>query len=124
VRETICGKGFGRRRVKSERKESEDWVKVEWKGRGLSMERGDWTQSGFGGSRAWGGGRRNRVWRRVRVRVRVRDSTVSPPVGNCVGGVSMRSPPTWNGAYPSTYCSALPVQQQYSDFLKTYNLKS
>jgi hypothetical protein len=26
-----------------------------------------------------------------------RDSTVSPPVGNFVGGVSMRSPPTWNG---------------------------
>jgi hypothetical protein len=32
-----------------------------------------------------------------RVRVRDRASTVSPPVGNCVGGVSMRSPPTWNG---------------------------
>jgi hypothetical protein len=44
-----------------------------------------------------GGRRRNWVWRRVRVRVRVRDSTVSPPVSNCVGGVSMRSPPRGMG---------------------------
>ncbi len=31
---------------------------------------------------------------------------------------------TEDDAYPSTYCSVLPVQQQYSDFLKTYNLES
>jgi hypothetical protein len=27
-------------------------------------------------------------------------------------------------AYPGPYCSVLPVQHQYSDFLKTYNFKS
>jgi hypothetical protein len=27
-------------------------------------------------------------------------------------------------AYPGTYCRVLPVQQQYSDFLNTYNSRS
>jgi hypothetical protein len=29
-----------------------------------------------------------------------------------------------SGAYPGTYCRVLPVQQQYSDFLNTYNSRS
>jgi hypothetical protein len=28
------------------------------------------------------------------------------------------------GAYPGTYCRVLPVQQQYSNFLNTYNSRS
>ncbi len=34
------------------REEREDWVKVEWKGRGTRKEQGDWARSGFGGMKA------------------------------------------------------------------------